>query len=236
MAYVYSRARKIYRSAVKDLLLSSREADTKSCTSARVQKLAHASAVIITSTKVESYLENLILDWGAAIGTGNFTVAALPKETRAFLLNGTGIRNAYRKLLLVEHGERDFLRLASAQIGPEGEYRFAVDATVIGAGHLRSIIQEVKYPSETNVKKLFSRCGLNDIFAACNAVAKRDVLPLHTSFSDLRTEIAHEGLPVGINGKDIRDRIQEISTLIGYFDRAFYKHSNSLFGPSAWTV
>lgn len=236
MAYVYSRARKTFDTGINDLLVTSKEADTHLCSSARVRALAHASAVVIANTRVESYLEDLILDWAAAIGNANLTASILPGETRAFLLNGSTIRQAYRKLLLMEQGERDFVRLISSQLGAQGEYRFAIDATIINASHLRPIIDQVKYPSEANLRKLFARCGIADIFTALNAVAKRDVLPLHKSFSDLRTAIAHEGLPVGKNGKDVRDRIREIKMLIGYLDRVFYRHSNAHLGPTAWTT
>jgi hypothetical protein len=196
--------------------------------------MAHASAVILTSSKVESYLEDLISDWGTAIAGAGLTAATLPPEMRAFLMHGTATKSAYRKLLLQEHGERDFLRLTAAQLSFNGEYRFAVSSTLIIAGNLHSIVRDVKYPSEPNLKKLFARCGIRDIFTTLNSLSGRDVLALHTSFSDLRTEIAHSGLPAGINGKDVRDRIKEMRSLIGYIDRAFYRHVSAFTGPLVW--
>jgi len=235
MAYVYSRARKRFNAEVKDLLVSTREAESPLCTSARVRDLAHGSAVILTSAKVESYLEDLILDWGKAINSTGILAGTLPKQTRAFLLNGSSVRAAYRKLFLLEHGEKNFLELIGQHIGPSGEYRFAIGTTAISPTSINLILKDVKYPSEENLNKLFFRCGITALFTSLNTVAKRDVLPLLKSFNDVRTELAHEGLPVGINGKDVRERIRDIAAVVGYIDRAFYKHTTKLFGPSSWT-
>jgi hypothetical protein len=236
MAYAYSRARKSFHVSINDLISTSREADTAACSSMRARNLAHASAVILASTKVELYLEDLLLDWGLALANVGTQAGSLPYETRAYLLSGGAAKSAHRKLLLLDHGERQFLEIIARELRVAGEYRYARDGTIIIAQNIGSLLKDVKYPSEQNLKKLFYRCGISNIFASMNSIARRDVLSLHQSFSDLRTQIAHVGLPVGINGRDARERIKDISAVVGYLDRAFYRHNQRLFGIATWTL
>jgi hypothetical protein len=236
MPYAYSRARKRFNADIEGLLITTREAESPLCASSRVRGLAHGSAVLLASAKVESYLEDLILDWGQAINSNGVLSGDLPRHTRAFLLNGSAIKAAYRKLLLLEHGEKTFLDLIGQHLEPTGEYRFANETTPVSSNSIGLVLKDVKYPSEENLNRLFFRCGISAIFTSLNTLAKRDVLPLLRSFNDVRTELAHEGLPVGLNGKDVRQRIKGISAVVGYIDRAFYKHTIKLLGPNSWTT
>lgn len=235
MAYAYSRARKSFHQEVNDLLASSQQADSNPCPP-RVSRLAHASAIVLTSAKVENYLEDLITDWSLALSSSTYTAGALPSKTRAFLLSGASMHAAYRKLLLQEKGEKDFLEMLGSQLGPTGEFRFVRIDCVIDSTAMTRIYKDVKYPSKENLVKLFSRCGIDNIFTALNKLANRDVELLHRSFSDLRTSIAHRGLPVGINGSDVRTRIKEMSSVVGYLDRVFYAHNRAFFDSSTWIV
>ena len=95
---------------------------------------------------------------------------------------------------------------------------------------------DVKYPSTKNLRKLFRRLGIDPVFDRLNAVAKRDVESLLTSFNDVRTEMAHQGMPIGMSVGDIKARINDISLVVGYIDRLFYSHVSKTTGVVCWTA
>lgn len=237
MSYTYSRARKRYLMNIEDIVKTSKDADTANlCPSLRVRNLAHGSAIVLASAGVENYLEDLITDWARAIANPPLPVSGLPEQTRAFLLNGPGIRSAYRKSILLEQGESSVLEALCRHISDNGEFRFANPNSLVSPSSLYQLLRDSKYPSEENLTRLFNRCGIKNLFVALHTLAKRDVKPLLRSFGDVRTQLAHNGMPVGINGQDVRDRIKDVSAVVGYIDRLFYKHTKAMYGVASWTV
>ena len=85
-------------------------------------------------------------------------------------------------------------------------------------------------------KRLFNRFGFANIFSEFNRVASRDTKALLTSFNDLRVEMAHVGMPIGLTSGDIRQHITNIRSLVGYIDRVFYNHVGRSIRTNRWTT
>lgn len=158
----------------------------------------------------------------------------LPVRTRAFLMNQSVIISAYKRYI-VEDDEENLLARLETQIGAS-HYDFAIDSRAVPAFPGNMIYAGRKYPSPKNFKRLFRRFGVNDVFAELNRLAQRDIEALLTSFNDIRTELAHVGIPVGQSGNDIRQRITDVKIIVDCVDRMFYAKVRSTVGPRCWVT
>lgn len=232
MPYHYSHARKQFVADLTVINGALGDAFSTKCSSVVVREFALCSAVVLTSAKVETYLETLVADWGKALLGSGLKTDALPRHTRAFLLNDPAIQKVYRRWAF-DGDEASFLS-ALAQLLGTPLFQFSKDGEAIPTFKVTRVYADVKYPSPRNLSKLFRRLGLNPVFSHLNAIAKRDVESLLTSFNDVRTEMAHQGMPVGLSVGDIKMKIKDVSSVVGYLDRLFYGHVCKTSGSACW--
>src|SRR5579863_6235850 len=219
MPYRRSRARKRFDADTATLLSTVREAYSRRCPSSSVRQLALCSAVVLCSARLESYIEDLLGDWSRSLNAPHVTTDRLPKRTRAFLLSQAGV-SAYRRYVCYDD-ETHLLAKLEPLVG-QLHYDLGIDGRAVPPFPLQSIYSDRKYPSPKNLRRLFNRLGVSNIFDDLNRVARRDTQALLTSFNDLRTELAHVGMPVGLTPDDIKAGIGNVRSLVGYIDRAFY--------------
>jgi hypothetical protein len=232
MPYHYSRARKQFVADLAVIASALGDAFSAKCSSVIVREFALCSAVVLTSAKVESYLETLVADWGKAVLGRGLKTDKLHRHTRAFLLNDPAIEKVYRRLGF-DGNEATFLPALAHLLG-SSPFQFSKDGETIPAFQVMRVYTDVKYPSPRNLRKLFRRLGIDPVFHRLNAIAKRDVESLLTSFNDVRTEMAHQGMPVGLSVGDIKMRIKDVSFVVGYIDRLFYGHVCKTTGAACW--
>lgn len=233
MPYSYSGARKQYIAELAIISATLKDAFSAKHLARSVKEYALCSAVILTSAKVETYLETLVSDWCRAILANALLTDALPVNTRAFLLNHPAIESAYRKFAY-RQDESEFLPDLGKLVG-SNIFDFANNGQRVPAFQANRVYSDSKYPSPKNIKRLFRRCGIDPVFPKLNAIAKKDVENLITSFNDVRTEMAHEGMPVGLSASDVRARIADARSFVGYIDRLFYAHVLKTTGGACWT-
>lgn len=234
MPYRYSRARKQFIADVVAIDSTLRDAFSPKCTPRSVREYALCSAVILTSAKFETYLETLISDWCRALLANGLLTDSLPLSTRAFLLNDPVVESAYRRLVY-RQDESEFLSEIGNLVG-NPVFLFAKNGEPVPVFQARRVYSDSKYPSPRNLKRLFRRCGIEPIFSKLAAVAKKNVENLLTSFNDVRTEMAHQGMPIGLSASDVRARIADARSVVGYIDRVFYAHVQRTTGIVSWTV
>jgi hypothetical protein len=232
MAYTRSRARKQFDIDVIEILSTIRTAHSSQCSSPAIRTFALCAAVLLCSARFESYIEDLIGNWGRLVTTQAVTTERLPRRLRAFLLNQPAVVAAYRAFI-VDNDELSFLSKLETLIG-QAHYEFALDGRPLPPFSVRLLYADRKYPSPKNLKRLFDRLGLRNSFGAMNALARRDTEGMLTSFNDLRTEMAHTGMPVGLSVGDIRQRIKDMQIIVGCIDRMFYRHVCGSVGSACW--
>jgi hypothetical protein len=232
MAYICSRARKQFETEVSHLLDTVREAHSRQCSSTAVREFALCSAVLLCSAKLESYIEDLLADWGNSVNAKGVMTDRLPRSTRAFFLTQTALTAAYRKYL-VDDDEGALLSKLETLIA-QNHFEVAIDSRPMPRFAIGAIIAGRKYPSPKNLRRLFNRFGVPDVFQILNRIAKRDAEALLTSFNDLRNEMAHVGMPVGLSAGDIKQRIRDMKVVVGCIDRVFYSRVCRYVDPSCW--
>jgi hypothetical protein len=127
-----------------------------------VREFALCSAVILTSAKLETYLETLVADWGKAVVGRGLKMHKLSRHTRAFLLNEPAIEKIYRRYGY-DHDEERFLPALALLLGAR-LFDFAKDREDIPAFDINRVYSGVKYPAPQNLRKLFRRLGIHPLF------------------------------------------------------------------------
>jgi hypothetical protein len=232
MPYHYSRARKQFIAEQGAIRTALGDAYSAKCSSSVVREFALCSAVVLTRAKVETYLATLVADWGRAVSGAGLKTDALHPHTRAFLLNEPAIEKAYMRLAF-DGNEGNFIPALGLLMGTP-VFNFSKNGEGIPAFQVARVYSDVKYPTPKNLRKLFRRLGIDPVFPRLNAIAKRDVESLLTSFNDIRTEMSHHGMPVGVSVGDIKARINDVSFVVGYVDRLFYSHVCKTTGAACW--
>jgi hypothetical protein len=234
MPYRLSRARKRFDLETDKLLGSLREAFSSKCKSTPTRELALCGAILLSSAKLESYLEDLIGDWGKSLKSPPLTTEKLPKRMRAFLLRTPAVVEAYRRYTCFRD-ETDLLPRLANLLG-NSLHDLAADGRGIPLFEISSVYKDKKYPSPGNIKRLFYRFDFDNVFNELGRIGRRDVEAMLNSFNDKRTEMAHVGMPVGLTKDDIKNQIVEARKIVSYIDRMFYSHVVKTVGAAFWTT
>lgn len=189
------------------------------------------SVIFLASAKLETYLEDLLSDWIANVISSGLTYEKLPLSLRAFDLASENVEVPFRRFLAFRN-EEEYLEALSKCIS-NNFFRQASDSLTISSVDVQRLCRK-KYPSPENVSRLFARVGVSRMLVALNASARADLEGLLESFNDIRTEIAHSGVPAGINTKDVREKLTHIERIAQHIDRVFHRHVCGTTGDSTW--
>ncbi|MBC7837677.1 MAG: hypothetical protein H7Y39_03410 [Nitrospiraceae bacterium] len=111
-----------------------------------------------------------------------------------------------------------------SNVDPQGEtinlawasasYKRILDASVL--------VESKGYPSSENLKIVFHKLGVS-IFTECNRKMRTDVAALIDSIGDLRSEMAHLGVPSGITENDVEKKIKDLRNIVVTIDRIVHE-------------
>lgn len=136
----------------------------------------------------------------------------------------------------IARGDEGALITKISSMFGKSHYHFAVDTLSVPRLQGADLYKDKKYPSPKNMRRLFDRLGIPQIFVELNKSSKRDLESVLTSFNDVRTEIAHSGIPPAINDRDIKIQIANMQSFIYHLDKTFYKHVCKHTGVVSWAV
>jgi hypothetical protein len=91
----------------------------------------------------------------------------------------------------------------------------------------------IKNPSPKNLKILFNRLGLKNIFNVINKLGKKDYELVLRSFLDIRETIAHQQ-SISLTIEDTKRNFSNIKDLIDKIDRASFSHVCKESGINYW--
>lgn len=183
-------------------------------------------------------LENFIADIFSAFAIGAQAIATkgsmLPEELRSHLFLSKSNAHAVFGNYVVGKSEKELLKsFMIALNGPTGT--IVNDSAQLVPFTGPDIYTTLKYPSRDNLKKLFYRIGIDNVFDKLSAQLKQDSNALLESLGSLRSQLAHTSTLPGISCTDVHDRILDTERFAGAIDRLMYTTMSSNFGSSIWT-
>jgi hypothetical protein len=95
------------------------------------------------------------------------------------------------------------------------------------------VFSERKYPSPKNIKVMFSRIGVDNVFDQISKRINADAEYRLESFNSIRTALAHAN-PPQLTYIDVKRNIGQIQEFVAAVDRIIHKTLSSSIGTSVW--
>lgn len=234
MAYSKSKARSSLENNLNGIVARTRLAEAKAIP-VDVREYVIAASIFLSHAELENYIADVFsLVAKGAVAT-YMTGSPMPKELRAHLfLTKSNLKHAIGKHL-AGSAERELIKSVRSALEGEAVKLISTPATPpLVSG--KDIYGTIKYPSEDNIKKLFFRLGVDNIFNELGRILKQDAAALLESLGSLRTQLAHTGVLPGISAKDIRNKIGDILRFAAALDRSLYSFLCRTYSQQYWNT
>ncbi|MGF6663310.1 hypothetical protein QF000_004978 [Paraburkholderia atlantica] len=232
MSYKKSRARTQLTVAYKGISDRLKVADGKGV-DPMLREYVISAAIFLAHAEIENFIADVVAGFSQGVLAKAPKGSSLPGNLRSHLFltkaNALQIFGNY----LVGSSEKELLKsFTSAINGSAGD--LLNDQKHITNINGKEIYGTLKYPSEDNLKKLFFRLGVNDLFQQLSAHLKQDAVALLKSLGSLRTQLAHTGTLPGISCKDVRKKLDDAERFVSALDRLMFRITSANLGATIW--
>ena len=229
MSYSNSLSLKDFRTEIKSILSTSRNSTYKYINlSTPAKEMIFQAAIFKTSALIEEYLKNIIYDWIYNIKKNSLTADTLPENLRFYFLSYKHL-GAYQSFIQ----NKDERKLINKFKENSVNNLFYDDQILSNEINARDIIQANKYPSVKNIKKLFQRLGVKNVFDLVSAKTKKQFPQSLQSFLDVREAIAHQN-PPQLTYNDVKNNIETVDKFVSALDRIFFSIIIKNQGEKCW--
>lgn len=193
--------------------------------------LVFQAVLVLLSSNVEEYHKHVIEDWFYQLKHQNAQMDKVPLNTRMLgLLKRT--ETGVKEYLFKKTNERTSIENFNKNRSTMS--KFLNDAELFDMEHLHSTVWgDKKYPSQENIKTLYNRIGIPNIFERLTAKAHKDYKPSLKSFTDIRESIAHTGSG-SVTYEDVKNQKNFICEFIYMLDKELYCHCCMISGSQYW--
>lgn len=230
MPYKKTRARLEFESEAKKLLsLARRISYNKVVLDYQHKNLIYQSSIVLLSSAIEEYLRIVMEDLFYNYRIKGATLSDIPENARSYALfiRQKGHFESY----IFQKNELKVLD----DLKVSNPLYEIVNGSAVYNSHVTAlnILDGKKYPSPENVKVLYNRIGIKNIFHTIRIGSPTDYKLLLESFLDIRQTIAHQQA-MNLTFTDIKRNFDNISDLINKLDRALYLHICRTSGQVFW--
>ena len=225
-----SKARVDFETGSKSLKQVAKKVSYKSSPLKYEQKLLiYQSTMFLMSSKLQEYTKTLVEDLIFSYKSNNALMSKIPENIKTKTLIDNQL--SHYKNYTHNFDERKLL----GKINCTKEYYDVLDSTSPFSHSINShvVIATNKYPSVKNLKILYFRIGISDIFNGIANRGKKDFKSLLESFLSIREAIAHQQAPV-LTNQDVERHINNLVELINNIDRVVYSHIRKISGEQYW--
>jgi hypothetical protein len=230
MPYSKSKGREEFERLSNELLSLARQISFKKVLLSYEHKnLIYQSCIVLLSSSFEQYLKELIEDLFFNYRAKGASLLELPNNTRTFSLF-----RRHRTVFESFINNRDEAAVLE-KLNVTNSYYSIINGSVPFTNHIdpKDIVNDKKYPSPKNLKILFNRIGVKNIFNLINRAGGKDYELILRSFLDIRETIAHQE-STDLTFEDVRRNFTNIVDLIDKLDRATFMQVCKTSGMKFW--
>jgi hypothetical protein len=231
MPYSKSRARTEFESKSIELVALARQISYKNVPLKYDHKnLIFQSTIVLLCSALEEYLRVFIEDLFFRYKSKNATISDTPVNSRTYTLFNNQ-RVIYESFI----NNRDEAKILE-KLDVRNTYLYSlIDDTKKFTNQInaKSIVNDKKYPSPKNLKILFNRIGIKNIFGETEKLGKKNYELILRSFLDIRETIAHQE-STDLTFDDVKRNFKNIMDLLDKIDRVSYRHICILSGQNFW--
>jgi len=197
-----------------------------------IQQCVYRNAIFQTSAAIEEYLTSLLEDWIYQLGITNKSNNKIPTSLR-FYSQGKMKKDIYQSFIMTGNESKFIEQLSKFDYSNN----YISDAKKIhSTSPLANCIKDKKYPSKDNIISLFKRFDIPNIFNLIQKRGKKNYKNILSSFSDVRTAIAHEHPTPNLTSVDTKHQLILISDFIAKIDMVTYSNVIKISGADCWKV
>lgn len=231
MPYSKSRARRDFETTHTELLSLATQISYKKVNLCYDHKnMIFQSSIILLCSALEEYLRICIDDIFYKYKTNGALLSEIPLSPRTFSLFQKQ-KPIYEAFI---HNRDETKALEKLNISNYFLYG-VINNNEILTNHIdaKSIVNDKKYPSPKNIKILFNRIGIKNLFSETNRIGRKDYELILRSFLDIRETIAHQE-STDLTFEDVKRNFRNIKDLLDKLDRVIYKHICAVSGQRYW--
>ncbi|MDN7694607.1 HEPN domain-containing protein [Burkholderia cenocepacia] len=234
MAYKKSRPRVELDNAFNDIKSRLKLVEGRS-TNPAIRDYVIAASIFLAHAEIENFVEDVLSSFAIGIQAAVSKGSKLPGylQSHLFLTKSNAIK--IYSGFLSQNSEKDLLKAFSVAIkGVPGN--MIDDSRNISPFTGHDIYGKLKYPSHENLKKIFTRLGVENLFDELSRILKKDSKSILESLGSLRTQLAHTGTLPGVSCRDVRDRIDDAGRFVGALDRVVFSITAKQLGSNIWAT
>lgn len=221
-----ARSREIFKDALAVQVLYQNRALTSS-----VQQMMFQAAVIMACASLEQYIVSFFDDWLLKLQQNKAKFKHIPPSMKTYFLMKKHRHNMQN--LIAVGDEMKFIR----ETDITQEYYAVLDGRrlIKGIASFRDFkfYDGSSFPTENNIKKIFSILGMPRIFEELRDRSNRSFVYLLRSFLDVRNAIAHRQSP-DLTIDDMKNYLGTVRALILYLDKVLYWHLTNVSEVAFW--
>lgn len=234
MTYKKSRSRTELENAIKDIKSHLRLVDNRAANPS-VRDYVIAASIFLAHAEIENFIADIISSFANGVQAAITKGSALPGylQSHLFLTKSNSVK--IYSGFIAQNSEKELLKAFSAAIkGFAGN--MVDDSRNISPFTGHDIYGNLKYPSHENLKKIFNRLGVENLFDQLSKILRKDSKAILESLGSLRTQLAHTGTLPGVSCRDVRDRLDDASRFVGALDRIMFSITTKHLGSNVWTT
>jgi hypothetical protein len=230
MPYTASLSRSEFLKQTDELVLHAKTETNKKLGTmpAPVMQLLFQSAIFRTSALLEEYLKDSISDWLSLADKSGLTCSSLPVNLKWYLVSNAH-SPAYKEFYYLNDEKKLLEKLDAAP----PNIILSASSAITGILNSFIVVGNRKYPSIKNIKTLFNRIGISNIFHRLDAITRRNSEMLLQSFIDIRQAIAHQS-PPRLTYPEVKTYIRNVQGIVRALDRILYAHVIAHHGKNCW--
>ena len=231
MPYSKSRARREFETTYSELLSLARQISYRNVILSYDHKnMIFQSSIVLLCSSLEEYLRVFVEDMFFKYRSNGARLSEIPLNPRTFSL--------FHKQRTIYEGfihNRDETKVLERLNVTNSHIYSVVEDNVTLTNHIdpKTIVNDKKYPSPKNIKILFNRLGIKNIFAETNRIGRKDYELLLRSFLDVRETIAHQE-STDLTFVDVKRNFENIKDFLDKLDRTTYRHICEVSGQKYW--
>ncbi|MBS3915235.1 MAG: hypothetical protein KG003_12115 [Bacteroidetes bacterium] len=231
MPYSRSKARREFETTYLELHSLAKQISYKNVELSYDHKnMIFQSSMVLLCSALEEYLRVFIEDMFYKYRLNGASLSEIPINPRTFSLFHKQ-RTIYEAFI---HNRDETKVLEKLKISNASLYA-VIDDDEIFANHVdaKSIVNDKKYPSPKNIKILYNRIGIKNLFSETNRLGRKDYELILRSFLDVRETIAHQE-STDLTFADVKRNFENIKDFLDKLDRTTYKHICNVSGQRFW--
>lgn len=235
MRYKVSPYRLAFDARTKSLKAASFDAERATSSdadkriSAALRDLIFQAAIFQSSAAMEDYLKTVFDAWAFKTKNNAGNCIAIPPRVRASIAIEELSAQFYN--YAANRNEIELIKKLESKVSLwellEGSKSIPLH---FDGAHL---YKNRKYPSPKNLKILFHRIGVENIFDDASKIIRSDAEMKLVAFNAIRTALAHAE-PPQITYDDVRRNVKDVQSLIRAFDRVIHQRFIAYLGQPLW--